>query len=312
MDIYTQPADFENYMYLSWVITDFCNYRCSYCKEEHYGGKHKWVEHKYNEKFLRDVRARNPHKKIFLEIFGGEPTLYPKLIELLEVCKELNIYAELISNAAKRLSYWERIAPLLNHVSLSYHIENTNYDHFKDVAKLCAEYIDVYTTFVPPPDYVKDAYFKAIDIVNTETTKCLMANIKPVRINFGAHFYPYSDEEWRIFRNCTLMKNKNRTTEHISKSSDLYHTTDTGVEVLNLNKFLASGKTVFTGYRCNAGIDKLRIDPNGDIHAADCRVLQNLGNTQTTWAAPTEPPICNRLRCTCRTDLALRKERIDE
>jgi len=67
----------------------------------------------------------------------------------------------------------------------------------------------------------------------------------------------------------------------------------------------------FKGWQCNAGLESLMINWDGEVHRATCRVGGSLGNIyQGTFTIPTSPIICNRDYCTCAADIPLSKLKI--
>jgi hypothetical protein len=64
------------------------------------------------------------------------------------------------------------------------------------------------------------------------------------------------------------------------------------------------------GWQCNAGVLRLDIDENFNVHSGECQ-NQYLGNLFTEWAVLTAPGICNHLRCSgCTDDLIISKQKI--
>jgi hypothetical protein len=69
---------------------------------------------------------------------------------------------------------------------------------------------------------------------------------------------------------------------------------------LHLNKY--------KDWSCNAGIESLMINWDGDVHRATCRVGGSLGNIyEGNFVAPSEPVTCDRNFCTCAADIPLTK-----
>jgi MoaA/NifB/PqqE/SkfB family radical SAM enzyme len=78
----------------------------------------------------------------------------------------------------------------------------------------------------------------------------------------------------------------------------LMHSND--IIKLHLNKY--------KGWTCNAGLESLMINWDGDVHRATCRVGGSLGNIyQDTFVAPADPITCDRNFCTCSADIPLTK-----
>ena len=59
----------------------------------------------------------------------------------------------------------------------------------------------------------------------------------------------------------------------------------------------------FKNWSCNAGIESLMINWDGEVHRATCRVGGSLGNIYNDdYTKPSEPIICTRDWCTCAAD----------
>jgi hypothetical protein len=103
--------------------------------------------------------------------------------------------------------------------------------------------------------------------------------------------YDQLDLDWILEHQATVQPNT-------LIDEDMYHSND--VIKLHLNQF--------KGWSCNAGIESLMINWDGEVHRATCRVGGSLGNIYTgTFAVPTEPIICDRNFCTCAADIPLTK-----
>lgn len=71
---------------------------------------------------------------------GGEPTLYPKLFELIDHIRagiSNRLRLAVISNGARAARYWAELAPLIDHAILSYHAENDYLDKFIEIGTCC-------------------------------------------------------------------------------------------------------------------------------------------------------------------------------
>ena len=82
---------------------------------------------------------------------------------------------------------------------------------------------------------------------------------------------------------------------------------DDGV-LMHANDIIKLHKNNFKGWSCNAGIESLMINWDGDVQRATCRVGGSLGNIYNgSFAVPTVPIICTRTSCTCAADIPLTK-----
>jgi MoaA/NifB/PqqE/SkfB family radical SAM enzyme len=79
-------------------------------------------------------------------------------------------------------------------------------------------------------------------------------------------------------------------------------------QIMHANDIIKLHKNNFKGWSCNAGLESLMINWDGDVHRATCRVGGSLGNIYTgTFNIPARPIICDRDWCTCAADIPLTK-----
>jgi len=74
------------------------------------------------------------------------------------------------------------------------------------------------------------------------------------------------------------------------------------------NDVIKHHQNKFKGWTCNAGIESLMINWDGDVHRATCRVGGSLGNIyEGSFVVPSDPVTCDRDFCTCAADIPLTK-----
>jgi len=79
-------------------------------------------------------------------------------------------------------------------------------------------------------------------------------------------------------------------------------------KLIHANDIIKKHMNQFEGWKCNAGLESLMINWDGEVHRATCRVGDSLGNIYNgTFTAPTDPIICTRKWCTCAADIPLTK-----
>jgi MoaA/NifB/PqqE/SkfB family radical SAM enzyme len=78
--------------------------------------------------------------------------------------------------------------------------------------------------------------------------------------------------------------------------------------IIHANDVIKLHFNKYKDWTCNAGIESLMINWDGDVHRATCRVGGSLGNIyKGNFIAPSEPVICDRNFCTCAADIPLTK-----
>lgn len=89
--IYLSLNDLQKTIFIEFITTSKCNFKCSYCS-----AKYRFKENVLNdyERFkmfetyiseFKTIKENNPEYKIRVRILGGEPTLYPYLNNLLKI-----------------------------------------------------------------------------------------------------------------------------------------------------------------------------------------------------------------------------------
>lgn len=87
--------------YLFLELTDQCNLNCAHCGSKCTGSNHTYLPISAVERTLRSVaRAYNP-SGILVCITGGEPTLHPQLVEIVQMCHQLGFRNGITSNGTR-------------------------------------------------------------------------------------------------------------------------------------------------------------------------------------------------------------------
>ena len=96
-------------------LTQRCNLKCNHCYLR--GGE--WGNEDIDIKLLKNLSGEVGNDLFFVYLAGGEPLLYPKLIEALRIFKERNIYTSLSTNG------------ILLTENLAVKLKNEGLDHFQ-------------------------------------------------------------------------------------------------------------------------------------------------------------------------------------
>jgi MoaA/NifB/PqqE/SkfB family radical SAM enzyme len=104
--------------------------------------------------------------------------------------------------------------------------------------------------------------------------------------------YDGKDLEWIISKDATVKPNCRIDNEIVMHANDV----------------IKNRSNQFKGWSCNAGLESLMINWDGEVHRATCRVGGSLGNIYNdTFVVPTESIVCTRDFCTCAADIPLTK-----
>lgn len=131
---------------LDWELTMKCNLDCSYCEKGLYGGHdnslnhpsidecYKTIDFMYKYVDLYMSNKPNGLKYVILNMYGGESLYHPRIVELLDRCREIylktykdrwNLTITTTTNAILSDKKLQSIIPYIDEFTCSYHTEAT-------------------------------------------------------------------------------------------------------------------------------------------------------------------------------------------
>jgi len=281
---------------IEWNLGKRCNYDCSYCPSEIHDNSSLHTDVEILK--LAVDKLMTLGRPIRLSFTGGEPTVHPKFRELVTYCKFKDIqWISVTTNGTLPYEFYASL-PVDQYV-FSLHLE---YDWMR-----------VYNTMSKIADMTKIKIIAQImchhDHMNSAVTlfaRCLTdhipATLRRIRWTQGdrvlfddMRYHPdylnwIKKQESTVLGNCVI--------DNGTAGEQIIHAND--IIKLHLNKY--------KGWTCNAGIESLMINWDGDVHRATCRVGGSLGNIyEGNFVAPSEPVTCDRNFCTCAADIPLTK-----
>lgn len=277
---------------IEWNLGKRCNYDCSYCPASIHDNSSPHTDIEILKQTVDKLMTLG--KPIRLSFTGGEPTVHPKFKELVQYCRHVGItWISVTTNGTLPYEFYASLD--INQLVFSIHLEynwKRVFNTIESVADLTN--IKVIAQIMAHHDYM--------DAVLQLRAKCLLAEIpstvRRIRWTEGDHDlfddmrYKPDDLNWIKEQESTVQGNC------VIDDLEIIHAND--VIKLHLNKF--------KGWDCNAGIESLMINWDGDVHRATCRVGGTLGNIYSgTFAVPEDPVICDRNFCTCAADIPLTK-----
>jgi len=277
---------------VEWNIGKRCNYDCSYCP----ASIHDATSNHTDIEILKATvdKLMTLGKPIRLSFTGGEPCVHPKFDELVKYCKHVGIgWISVTTNGTRPYEFYASM-PVDQYV-FSMHLE---YD-WKRVFNTVESIVDLKKIKVIVQIM---AHHNHMPSVLELRARCLLAEIpstiRRIRWTEGDHdlfddmrYHP-DDYKWLKEQEATVQSNT------VIDDNQLIHAND--VIKLHLNKY--------KGWTCNAGIESLMINWDGDVHRATCRVGGSLGNIyEGNFNIPIDPVTCDRNFCTCAADIPLTK-----
>jgi len=280
---------------IEWNLGKRCNYDCSYCPTSIHDNVSNHTDINILESAVDQLcKLKTPLR---ISLTGGEPCVHPDIEDLLDYFKRKNVFwVNVTTNGTRGYRWYLENEMFFNHLVFSLHFE---FDYTRIVDTILKYYdatereffvnVMAHHSFIPQ---VKKVIKKFNEIG-------IKYAVRRIRWTDGDHNifddlkYDGKDLEWILSQDATAKPNCRVDDEYIIHANDIIKK--------NLNQF--------KGWKCNAGIESLMINWDGEVHRATCRVGGSLGNIyQGTFIAPREPVICTRDWCTCAADIPLTKQ----
>jgi len=283
---------------IEWNLGKRCNYDCSYCPSLIHDNSSPHTDIKILKATVDKLMTLG--KPIRLSFTGGEPCVHPDFEELINYCKHVGISWVSVTTNGTRKPEWY-INQRTDHWVFSLHLE---YD-WKRVANTISSVFTIkqkqhmMVNVMAHHDKMKEVR----DIVGYFDTVKVPYAIRRIRWTEGDHdlfddmrYHP-DDLNWIKEKESTVQPNTVVWLDD-NYAQLLYHAND----------MIKNHQNKFKDWTCNAGIESLMINWDGDVHRATCRVGGSLGNIyEDTFVAPSEPVTCDRNFCTCAADIPLTK-----
>ena len=288
----------QDYIKVEWNLGKRCNYDCSYCPAAIHDNESPHTGLEILKKTV-DKLATLP-KPVRLSLTGGEPCVHPHIEQLIRYIKEKKMWLSITTNGTRK-PLWYSMQQVDQYVfSLHFEYDWTNVLYtIKNVndRNNGSNGISIVVNVMAHQDKMKDVR-TAVDMLSFNA---IPYAIRRVRWTEGDHDlfddmkYDQKDLDWILEHAATVKPN---CIIHVDDGTKEYHAND--IIKLHLNQY--------KGWSCNAGLESLMINWDGDVHRATCRVGGSLGNIyNNTFVPPTSPITCTRQWCTCAADIPLTK-----
>ena len=294
--------DYPNGMNIEWVVNNVCNYNCTYCDPELYSGTSGQPDYDAALDFFKYINDLED-RPILLNLTGGEPTLWPRIIAFL---KELpkNIKTQITTNGSRTITWWKRLLreTCPNKVVISVHSDTASIEHIQNLVELLHNKVQL-TVLLILKDLVKTKeYYKML----TENNYNCSVFVKPIRDKNGK-VIDYNNNEKHLLHQKYSRGRKitDKVPTHLVVDGEQKH-------YQYALKMIADGENTFKGWKCDLGKTRLAIWHNGDITTAMCSTAMNLktGNIyERKYSLPIAPVTCQDDYCSCGPDIRIPKWR---
>lgn len=280
-------------------VHNVCNFSCSYCNDFHRSGSQRWpTDWTPYLDLIKDLKSRN--KYLYIEVLGGEPTVWPKFQEFIDTISDENVFVEFGTNASRTLRYWEGFKATRCFVFLSWHYEFIDDDHFYKVAEIMQHTASVSIPLMMLPDNFDRAkkLYERLKNLNVEITP------KFTRTSIGGtEYFEYTDEQRAWIKQGYFSKMKPFGIDWVIPRNLHFNG-----EKKKFMTVLDEGLHKFEGFTCTAGLKRISVNLNGDIRRCTKNVGGVIGNIfKGDYTLPEQPILCNYSACPCKLDAIVEK-----
>ena len=290
----------QNTIKIEWNLGKRCNYDCSYCPSEIHDSTSPHTDIAILKATVDKLLTLG--KPIRLSFTGGEPCVHPKFDELVKYCKHVGIsWVSVTTNGTRPYEFYAGL-PVDQYV-FSIHLEydwKRVFNTIESVHKIAG--IKVIAQIMAHHDHMP--------AVTQLRAKCLLGHIpntvRRIRWTQGDHDL-FDDMRY----NLTDLKFLKEMESTVEANTVVWLDNKHAQLLYHANDMIKNHQNKFNGWTCNAGIESLMINWDGNVHRATCRVGGSLGNIyEGNFIAPSEPVRCDRNFCTCAADIPLTKEKL--
>jgi len=279
---------------VEWNLGKRCNYDCTYCPSSIHDNTSPHTDINILERAVD--RLCEIGKPLRISLTGGEPCVHPNIEDLLDYFKRKGVFwVNLTTNGTRQPNWYLNNEMFFNHLVFSLHFEH---DHDRVLETIIAYdnacNKDFFVNVMAHHAHMTEVR-RVVDYFDGAGIKYA---VRRIRWTEGDHNvfddmrYDGKDLEWILSKDATVKPNCRIDDEQIIHANDVIK--------LHMNSF--------KGWSCNAGLESLMINWDGEVHRATCRVGGSLGNIYNgTFQVPTEPITCSREWCTCAADIPLTK-----
>jgi MoaA/NifB/PqqE/SkfB family radical SAM enzyme len=277
---------------VEWNLGKRCNYDCSYCPSSIHDNSSAHTNIEILKKTVDKLITLG--KPIRLSFTGGEPCVHPKFMELVKYCKHVGVkWVSVTTNGTLPYEFYSALEA--DQIVFSIHLE---YD-WKRVFNTVESVVNLTDKKVIAQIMAHHDY---MDAVLQLRAKCLLAHIPNTvrRIRWTEGDRDLFDDMRYNANDLVWLKEQEATVQGNCVVDD--------VQIIHANDVIKLHLNKYKDWTCNAGIESLMINWDGEVHRATCRVGGSLGNIyEDTFLQPVDPVTCDRNFCTCAADIPITK-----
>jgi organic radical activating enzyme len=307
----------DNLLRVELFLSDYCNYKCWYCTPEFWGKNYKWPELKsFQENIFHLFKhyEKLGKDKFLIHIGGGEPTIWPDLINFINfIKKNFKSLVSVTSNCSRSLNWWEENSKNFDHIHMSVHFEKAIPEHLKNVGDiLYKNNCGLYSSVLMDPNH----WDRCLEIIETLKSSKYQWSITSCQIVHKD--INYTEDQFYFLKNKNIRRPaffKSFFTQRPKYSKPKITFSNNKTERIREHWLNLHGYNNFEGWLCNVGVDTIFIDKKGNIRGSCGTTLYgedfyyNIYDTEFSKKFNTNlnPIICRMKRCACQPEITCTK-----
>ena len=284
----------QDQLKVEWNLGKRCNYDCTYCPSSIHDNYSSHTDIGILEATVDKLCEIG--KPLRISLTGGEPCVHPDIEDLLEYFKRKDIFwVNLTTNGTRGYRWYLQNEMFFNHLVFSLHFEQ--------------DWTRVFDTILKFYDSTERVFFVNIMAHHNymHNVKVVVKKFDEIGIKYAIRRIRWSEGDHNVFDDLKYNGNDLQWILDHDATATPNCRIDNDV-IIHANDVIKKKQNQFKGWSCNAGLESLMINWDGEVHRATCRVGGSLGNVyQGTFITPAEPVTCTRDWCTCAADIPLTK-----
>jgi organic radical activating enzyme len=303
-----------NFFHIDFLINNICQNHCWYCEPNLYNGSNHHFSDEELFSFIDKLNDQLKNKKVHIAFSGGEPTLYPKFIELVQQMKTLGWTVGLTSNGQRTARYFSELAPHCAYIAMSYHSEFAK-DDWMNTVLAAAEHTQVLVRVMMDPynwDHCYNKFNEFAASPNLAVEAVRLYRHEGMSLGSTGKDVGYTAEQDTWLNAVSRIERKNWIQTEVNTTNAYAKFNDNEIKKINTIDLVNSKQNSFVGFECDIGKTSLFINYNGMVKKGNCMQDGWLGhfNDIDLNAILHSKTKCHQLYCYCGVDVNVPKRKI--
>ena len=315
---------------IQWSMGNSCNFDCEYCPTQLHDGSLGWHDTKKYidiiEKICKHYSKQN--KTVNFELIGGEVTVIPGFLDILQKIKEHNGRSIVFTNGSRTRNWWSKAKHYIDDLIISFHINSMHEDDLINIAEEISDTVPASYQLAGVKDSLPD-----IEILQKRLREVYRNN--KVQDYYGVNiaiktiykkllgpgskqepFYDYDGNDWRIINlpaweidpNPPEPVNPPPAVQPHDRHFLFTVMSSEGTRYMEPDQIMNHGLNKFKGMTCHIGERGFNIDMRGNIVSSWCGA-KTYGNVfQDQFELPTPAGVvCPHEHCNNPKDITILK-----